>query len=113
MSRSESVLNSAPSVSARFAGSVRRSEAVVFTELDDLVVMLDTDKGLYYELDGVGSRIWNLLEEEPTVRGLHRALTGEFDVDAETCRDELLTFIEKLHGLSLVRLDEEASSGAE
>lgn len=79
-----------------------RSEAVVFTELDGEVVMLDTEAGQYYELDSIGSRIWMLLEDSPSMARLRDALTAEFDVDAETCRNDLASFLENLAELGLV-----------
>ena len=97
-------------VTAPLSSRIARSEAVVFTELDDVVVMLDTDRGMYYELDAVASRIWNLLEGEPAVAGLSDALTAEFDVDADACRADLLAFLGELAGLGLVR---SSASGAD
>lgn len=79
-----------------------RSEAVVFTELEGEVVMLDTEGGQYYELDSIGSRIWMLLEDRPSMAKLKDALTAEFDVDEETCRVDLADFIENLAKLGLV-----------
>ena len=35
---------------------VARNEAIVFTEIDDIVVMMDVDEGRYYELDEIGTR---------------------------------------------------------
>ena len=46
----------------------QRSAATIFTDLDDTVVIMDTDRGTYDELDPVGTRIWMLLENPP-VRG--------------------------------------------
>lgn len=64
--------------------------------------MLDTRAAEYYELDAVGSRIWILLEHEPTMTKLAETLTGEFDVDFETCRNDLADFLENLAELGLV-----------
>lgn len=83
---------------------VARTDTVVFTELEDEVVMLDTEKGLYYELDAVGARIWVLLEGGTIIGSLHSTLIDEFDVDADTCRDDLIAFLEELGTLGLVRL---------
>ena len=42
--------------------TAQRNAAMLFTDLDDTIVMMDPDKGMYYELGSVGSRIWTLLE---------------------------------------------------
>ncbi len=79
-----------------------RSESVVFTELDDQVVMLDPESAKYYELDPVGARIWMLLEDKPSMTELRDALTAEFDVDGETCLNDLADFLDNLAGLGLI-----------
>ena len=87
-----------------------RSGAAVFTELDDQVVMLDTEGGKYYELDPVGSRIWVLLEGEPSIAELRDALAAEFEVDAETCLNDLAEFLENLIELGLVAVGQHATA---
>ena len=64
--------------------------------------MLDTRSGQYLELDAVGARIWMLLEDGPSMLELRDLLTAEFDVDAETCLNELTEFVEKLVELKLI-----------
>ena len=82
--------------------TIKRSKAVVFTELDGEVVMLDTDKGKYYELDLIGSRIWALLEERTSLSALRDVLITEFEVDQEQCLNDLSDFIVKLVQCGLV-----------
>ncbi len=90
--------------------SLVRNEAIVFTELDGVVVMLDAKVGRYYELDPVGSRIWTLLEDKPSLVQLRDALTTEFDVSGEACLEELTQFMSELTKRGLVT---EAGDGAE
>ncbi len=87
-----------------------RSESVVFSELDDQVVMLDSRAGRYYELDAIGARIWMLLKDRLTLAQLRDALTAEYDVDDETCLGDLVNFLEELVGLGLVAVDSEEAA---
>lgn len=82
--------------------SVAHSETIVFTELDDTVVMMDLEEGQYYELDPVGARIWALIEPGLRVAEVCEALAAEYDGDPGTCRDDVLAFLEELHGLGAV-----------
>ena len=59
---------------------VGRNAAMIFTDLDDTVVMMDPDKGRYYELDPVGTRIWTLLEAARPVGEVCDALVEEYEV---------------------------------
>lgn len=73
---------------------IARNDAIVFTRLDDTVVMVDIDEGQYYELDPVASRAWTLLEEPRSASSICDALAGEYDVDAETCERDTLEFLQ-------------------
>ena len=83
---------------------VARSEAIVFTELHDTVVMMDVEEGRYYELDRVGARIWGLIESRTRIAEVSEALVLEYDVTAEACRDEVGTFLGELNRLEIVQV---------
>ena len=71
-----------------------RNEAIVYTDLDDSIVMMDVDEGQYYELDLIGARIWDLIEAPRPVAEICDALADEYDVDPDTCRDDTLEFLQ-------------------
>jgi hypothetical protein len=81
----------------------------VAVEVDRSVVMMSVEQGKYYGLEGVGGRIWKLLEEPRTVSELCAALQQEFDVDAEVCRADVVEFVtEMARERLLVIVDEKA-----
>ena len=59
-------------------------------------VMMSVTKGLYYGVDAVGLRIWELLETPATVAEVCARLQEEFQVDAPTCDAEVLQFVNDL-----------------
>lgn len=87
---------------------VSRNDEPVAVEVDRTVVMLSVDQGLYFGLEGAGSRIWTLLEHPRSVRELCEALVREFAVDPERCHREVCTFLEELRRAQLVRFDDPA-----
>lgn len=80
---------------------------VIFRELDGEAVILHLGTGLYYGLDSVGTRMWQLLAEHRSVRRVFDMLVEEFDVSPETLRADLLRLIDDLHDRKLVRLGPE------
>ena len=82
---------------------VERNDEVLFTEIDDTVVMMDMDKGQYYELDPVGARVWTLIEIGRPVAELCDALVAEYDVEPDVCRRDVLAFLDETAGLGIVR----------
>lgn len=67
-----------------------------FTYIDGEVVMLSLKNGEYYGLDSVGTRIWELLEEEIMFSDLVRQLMNEFDVDEHLCLADTKGYLAQL-----------------
>jgi hypothetical protein len=64
--------------------------------LGDETMILSLENGVYYGLDPVGSRIWELLNESGSVAQIREALVEEFDVDPERCERDVLALIRQL-----------------
>jgi hypothetical protein len=82
---------------------VRRSEPIT-REVDGELVMLDPRQSMYFALDSIGRRIWDLLEQPQQVDALCRMLGEEFDAPAETCRTDVLAFLAELADADLVSI---------
>lgn len=72
------------------------SSNVLFREVDGEAVLLDAGSGVYFGLDKLGTAIWNYLKEKKGFEEIVRAITQEFDVSQEQCREDLKNFIQKL-----------------
>jgi hypothetical protein len=83
---------------------VARRGDLLTAPVDDDLVMLDPRQSLYYGLDSVGRRIWDLLEQPQSVGALCSALEAEFDVPAETCQADVRTFIQQMSDAELVEI---------
>jgi hypothetical protein len=59
-------------------------------------VMMSVNAGRYYGLNAVASRIWELLETPKTTIQLCAQICEEFEVDAQTCKAEVLKFVQHL-----------------
>lgn len=81
---------------------VVRSNDPLVAAVDGELVMLDARTSAYFGLDGIGTRIWELLEHPLAVDSVCSALVEEYEVDAERCRTEVLGFIDDLLDANLV-----------
>jgi hypothetical protein len=84
--------------------TVVRSSEPLTAAVDGEIVMLSPAQGAYYGLNGVGSRIWELLARPSTVDGVCATLTAEFDVDDAACRTAVLAFLDDLRQAGLVQV---------
>ena len=76
--------------------------------MDGEVVILDLKSGTYYGLDVVGAKVWTLIQKPVCLGTIREAIMSEYDVDAETCDRDILTFLDQMQAVGLV----EVSNGA-
>jgi hypothetical protein len=74
----------------------------VSSRVGDEIVILDLDSCLYYSLDPVGARIFELLERPTPLDAVLDTVVAEFDVDARTARADLLALVDTLVAQKLV-----------
>lgn len=65
-------------------------------DLGGEAAILNLKNGVYYGLDPVGARIWNLIQEPRTVREVREMLLKEYDVDADLCERDLFALLRQL-----------------
>jgi Coenzyme PQQ synthesis protein D (PqqD) len=67
--------------------------------------ILNLKDGIYYGLNSVGSRIWNLIQSPKSVLELRDTLVAEYDVDVEVCTRELIDLLDELSGKRLIEVN--------
>lgn len=82
---------------------VQDSEPVA-ARVDSDVVMLSERAGAYFGLNGVGSRIWDLIAEPQRVVDVCRSLSELYEADDATLLREVTTFLEAMVARNLVRV---------
>ena len=81
---------------------VRVGDDTIFRELNGEAVLLQLEAGMYYGLDPVGTRLWELLADHGELRKVHEQAVREFDVLPETLERDLLTLVAELTDRGLV-----------
>ena len=76
--------------------AVAPSDDVVFRELDGEAVLLNLETGIYFGLDAVGTRVWQLAVEHGSLRAVKDGLLREFDADDPVVEQDLLRIGEAL-----------------
>ncbi len=77
----------------------------VSCELADETVILDLKAGIYYGLNSVGARVWDLIQEPRTVDQIRDAILQEYDIDPASCERDLGALLGELAARELVRID--------
>lgn len=82
--------------------SIVRSSAPLTAEIDGELVMLDPSSNAYFGLDPIGHRIWGLLERPTTIEEMVLVLVGEYEVDVDTCRRDVVALVDEMLDAGLV-----------
>lgn len=84
--------------------TVRISDDVAFRELDGEAVLLNLETGIYFGLDAVGTRIWQLIAQYGALTAVLDAIVHEFEVPRFEAAADLLDLVRQLDARGLVRV---------
>ncbi len=66
--------------------------------------ILHLKTGIYYGLNPVGARIWNLLTIPIQVAAVRDAIAREYEVEPARCETDILDLLEKLAAAGLIQV---------
>jgi coenzyme PQQ synthesis protein D (PqqD) len=77
------------------------SKDQVSCDLAGEAAILNLRNGVYYGLDPVGARIWNLVQQPTTFNAIRDALLDDYDVEKVRLEADIKELLDKLaeHGL--------------
>ena len=78
------------------------SDDVVFREFEGEAIVLDTASGIYFGLDPVGTRIWQLITSDCDLRTVFDTVLAEYEVSPQQLERDLLALITELTDRGLV-----------
>ena len=82
---------------------LHRSEKIHTRRVDEDTVAFHPDRGEYFAMGAVGSRVWDLLAEPTTFEDLCDRLVEEFGVDRSTCARDVTVFLTELRAAQMLR----------
>jgi hypothetical protein len=75
---------------------VRRNREIVSAEMASDTVMMSIEQSAYYGINDIGTRIWQLIEHDISVRELCTTLGSEYDVSDAQCQEDVRRFLQEL-----------------
>ena len=91
-------------MSPTLGSRIRVNDDVLFQELHGEAVLLNLKTGVYFGLDSVGTRAWQLLPEHPVLSQILEVIVREYDVAEERCAEDLIRLIAEMREHELVTL---------
>ncbi|WP_425072743.1 PqqD family protein [Sagittula sp. S175] len=80
----------------------RASAQSVACAYGDGVAILSLKSNRYFSLDPVGTVVWTQLEKDADINGLVEAVTQEFDVEPEVCREDIEQLLASMLNAELI-----------
>jgi len=88
----------------RMNSKLVRDNDVIFSDMDGETVMMSIERGEYYGINPIGSRIWSLLETPRTVSALCDTLCPDYDVTPEQCAVDVQLFLIQLVDKGVIKI---------
>lgn len=73
-------------------------------------VILSLKDGMYYGLNPVGARIWQLIQEPKTVNELRDVILSEYEVEPDLCERDVLALLRELAAKRLIEVRDETAA---
>ncbi|WP_195986742.1 PqqD family protein [Clostridium sp. D53t1_180928_C8] len=74
------------------------------SEINEDKAIMNLEKGEYFALNSIGSRIWDALDETSIPSEIINILIKEYDINEEKCTDSVLKFLNKLYEIGLLNI---------
>jgi hypothetical protein len=74
-------------------------------------IILSIDRGLYFGVEGVGSFIWDLIQDPVSIADVRSAVVSEYDVDPARAGEDVSRFVGDLISNDLARVVHAEASG--
>lgn len=87
-----------------------RGEATAFRIINDEAVILNLDSGIYYSLNEVGSKVWDLCDGSRDIKDITTAVCQEFEVEREAAEKDVLELMDDLIKEGLISIHEHSAS---
>ncbi|MBY0007032.1 lasso peptide biosynthesis PqqD family chaperone [Priestia aryabhattai] len=89
---------------------VSQGEGNIVSDMDGEKVMLSIHNGKYYNLGELGGEIWEKIKEPVSIQNLVDKLVAEYDVELDTCKEQVISFLALLLDEGLVKVEGEKAS---
>jgi len=78
-------------------------DAVVSRDLGGETVILNLETGIYFDLDGVATDIWQALKATGSLQEVYEKVLAAYEVDPAVLGDDLIKFVNQLAAKGLVK----------
>ncbi|WP_088079128.1 lasso peptide biosynthesis PqqD family chaperone [Bacillus mycoides] len=86
-----------------------QSEENIVSDMDGEKVMLNVQKGKYYNMGETGGEIWELIKTPIMVTELVSTLLSKYNIERGDCEEQVLSFLECLFQEGLIQIKDQSN----
>lgn len=84
---------------------VQIPEIIVSRDLGGETVVLNLETGMYFDLDGVATDVWQAIQASASLQAVYDRLLASYEVDPTVLSDDLLRLVNQMVNKGLLRRD--------
>jgi len=84
---------------------IKISENVLFQEIDNEYVLLNMKTELYFGLNDIGARVWQIISQEGTTDTLIEKIMAEYEVSADALKADISELLNELSKEQLISIE--------
>ena len=85
--------------------TIKFSSEILTQEVGGETVILDLKTESYFGLDEIGTRIWQLLQEQKDIQTITATMLNEYDVKEEQLEKDIQNLLTKLNKAGIITFD--------
>ena len=74
-------------------------------DLDGELALMNPEKGKYYGMDAIATRIWMMIRNPTRFKSMIETLTHEYDVSRQQCEADVKEFLNRLYEEGLFEIE--------
>jgi hypothetical protein len=74
----------------------------ICADVEGEIVLLNLNTGIYFGMNPLGTRIWELIQEPTSVSRVRDHILEEYDVEINRCQEDIINLLEKLKKAGLI-----------
>jgi len=86
----------------KLSDRVRIPPQVIARQVGEETAILNLESGVYFGLDRIGARIWQLMAEGNTLAGICDTMQEEYEVDREVLEEDVVRLAQELFNQGLI-----------
>lgn len=80
------------------------AQGQISNKIQNETVVLDLQRGEYHGLEGVGPRIWEIIQTPQKISAVRDVILSEYDVSAAECEKDLLGVLTDMQSRGLIEV---------